>query len=91
MRHAELKPELPASMFPVSHSPIYREAPSHSSNTNISYEEISKGSTNTRNFSKIDNGRANEFMEDEIDDEDFLEVGIVAFFVEVLVESAHII
>lgn len=76
MRYAELNPEIPASMFPLSHSPIHRKTQSHPSKAQKHYETISSRNTDIRDYSLTNVPPSDEFIGDEIDDEDLLEVGI---------------
>ena len=91
MRYAELKPEIPATMFPRPRSPIHKKTQNHLSQTQKPYETILSCSTDIKNYSPIDALHSDEFIEDEIDDEDLLEVGILTYFVKFLARNAHII
>lgn len=76
MRHAELKPELSSSMFPVTKSRIHEHSQGRPSKTRkINVDILSYGREN-RKQPNLDPSCAEEFL-DEIDDQDLIEVGKV--------------
>lgn len=79
MRHAELKPELSSSMFPLPQSRTRVQFQGHPSKTwKVNVDNPSYGRDN-RKQSNLDHSCADEFL-DEIDDQDLIEVGKVTPF-----------
>lgn len=76
MRHAELKPELSSSIFPVTQSRIQEHFQGRPSKTRkINVDILSYGREN-RKRPNLDPSCADEFL-DDIDDQDLIEVGKV--------------
>lgn len=78
MRHAELRPELSSSMFPLPQSRIQEQLHGLPSKTRKNNFDIpNHGKENGKNL-KLDHSCADEFLDDEIDDQDLIEVGKMA-------------
>ncbi|MCJ1469660.1 Sec63 [Pseudocyphellaria aurata] len=73
MRHAELKPELPSSMFPLQKPRSQEQLPSHPSKTQKPNVDILSFGREKRNIPSLDHSCSDEFL-DEIDDQDMIEV-----------------
>lgn len=88
MRHAELKPELSSSMFPLPQSRIQEQCHGLPSKTRKNNFDIPNyGKENGKNL-KLDHSCADEFLDDEIDDQDLIEVGKVALSLNFLARDA---
>ena len=74
MRHAELKPELPSSMFPIPQSRVQEQFQGHLPNTSETNVNIPNYERENSKKSSLDHSCADEFL-DEIDDRDLVEVG----------------
>lgn len=74
MRHAELKPELPSSMFPVPQSRIQEQFKGHLPNAAETNIDIPNYGRKKSKQPSLDHSCADEFL-DEIDDRDLIEVG----------------
>lgn len=75
MRHAELKPELSSSMFPPQFR-IQGQVHGHPSKTRkINVDIPNLGREDNKKNSKQGHSCADEFLDDEIDDQDLMEVG----------------
>ncbi len=72
MRSAELKPGLPASMFPVS---LTEKSRSHSSQTEKHNGTVSTCDRQKKKYPISDCPRVDEFLDSEIDDQDMIEAG----------------
>lgn len=79
MRHAELKPDLSSSTFPLLQSRTREQFQSHPSKTRKVNVDNESNGREIRKQSNLDHSCTDEFL-DEIDDQDLIEVGKVTLF-----------